>query len=338
MRCSSAITARLPYPSVPESIRQVYVPPHRPLVAAPGEGLLGLIGYGGLPGDAVPPGAPCALIPLNALGGQSLWEAWYAPGPVEYGETDGIRYASNGTVLLGMVQVPAEQPDTAAYEAYLRIIRLTRAAGYPTIFRMWNYLPDINREQLGLERYRRFSIGRYQAFAESGFALGEDLPAASAIGSNHGDLWVIFAAGRGSATQIENPRQVSAFRYPPEYGPRSPLFSRAMAFEADAGRALFISGTASILGHETVHPGDLVKQCATTVENLRAILDRAGAESPAHLGGCATWKVYLRHPRDYDAVRACLVEALDPASSILYLAGDICRDDLLVEIEGVVQF
>lgn len=314
-------------------LRLAYAPADRLPPAGAGEALLGVIGYGGLPDGMAPSVLPRADIPLEPLGGPAL-EAWYAPGPVEYGEAEGIRYALNGGALFGMVRVDAEAPEAAAQGAYRRIVELARALGYPTLVRMWNYLPDINREQFGLERYRRFCVGRYQAFAEMGFALGEDLPAASAIGSGREDLWVVFLAGKGGAIQIENPRQLSAYRYPPAYGPRSPSFSRAMVF----GRTLFISGTASIVGHETVHPGDLLGQCRTTLANLAVILERAGADGPARLGEAAAWKVYLRHPGDYAAVRDFLADALHPASPVLYLAGDICRGDLLAEIEGVVRF
>jgi chorismate lyase/3-hydroxybenzoate synthase len=318
-------------------IRLAYAPVGHILPAAADEALLGVLGYGGWPEVPGLPGLPRAAIPLDALDGGAGLEAWYAPGPVTYGAASGIRYATNGSLLFGLAQADAEQPDLAAQDLYARIIELARAMGYPALVRMWNYLPAINREQFGLERYRRFCVGRYQAFADAGFALDEDLPAASAIGSARDGLWVVFLAGKGGAVQVENPRQISAYRYPPAYGPRSPSFSRAMLFGGGAGRSLFISGTASILGHQTVHPGELVPQCRTTLTNLQAILDRVNAGALARLGEAAAWKVYLRHPRDYPAARSCLAEALHPASPVLYLAGDICRDDLLVEIEGVVR-
>lgn len=318
-------------------IHLAYMPAGPVMPAEPGESLLGVLGYGGLPEVPGLSEAPCAAIPLEPLGASPMLEAWYAPGTATYGEASGIRYAANGKLLFGIAQADAGQPDRAAQDLYARIIGLARALGYPALVRMWNTLPAINREQLGLERYRRFCVGRYQAFADAGFALGEDLPAASAIGSGQGGLWVVFLAGRGGAVQVENPRQLSAYRYPPAYGPRSPSFARATLFGEGAGRRLFISGTASILGHQTVHPGELVPQCRTTLDNLQAILDRANAGPLARLGAAAAWKVYIRHPDDAEAVRSCLAETLHPASPVLYLAGDICRDDLLVEIEGVVR-
>jgi chorismate lyase/3-hydroxybenzoate synthase len=107
---------------------------------------------------------------------------------------------------------------------------------------------------------------------------------------------------------------------------------------AGTDSCLFISGTAAILSHATVHAGDSLRQCETTLENLRAVLARAGLPDPAGLGGRAAWKVYLRRREDYEPVSALLATALAPESPVLYLAGDICREDLLLEIEGLVHF
>jgi chorismate lyase/3-hydroxybenzoate synthase len=302
-----------------------------------GECLLGAIGY-----DSVPPGfgegpIPAAAISMPVLGTLPLAESWHGCGSAEYAEADGIRYATNGEVLFGVLCLPSTVIDSAAYEGYRRIIGLARGVGYPNPVRLWNYFPGINEGVLGLERYKRFCLGRYQAFSDAGYTFGEDLPAASAIGTGSGDLWIVFLAARGPARQIENPRQVSAYRYPLRYGPRSPSFSRAMRLDTQDGSALFISGTASIVGHETVHVGDVAGQCAETLENIRAILAQAGMEDPADLAQRSSWKVYIRHPADYPRVRDILDRELGPEGSLLFLKGDICRRDLLLEIEGEVS-
>jgi chorismate lyase/3-hydroxybenzoate synthase len=317
-------------------IRQAYTSADRFLPLA-NEALLGVISYGTGSDLSKLSGVPCATIPLDPLDGSSGLEAWYAPGSAVYGETSGIRYATTGNLLFGIARVDAENPDTATQELYGRIIGLVRTMNYPALIRMWNYLSAINQEQLGLERYRGFSVGRHQAFVEAGFALGADLPAASAIGSGHDGLWVFFVAAREGALQVENPRQISAYHYPSEYGPRSPSFSRAMLFGEDATQTLLISGTASVLGHQTIHPGALIPQCEVTLANLQTLLDQVQGGTLADLGEAAAWKVYLRHPGDYAATRDYLAGTLHPASPVLYLTGDICRSDLLVEIEGVVQ-
>lgn len=318
--------------------RQIYLPAQDTLVVPEGLHLLGVIEHGTDAAATVAiDEAPVASLPMAVLGGGPGREVWLAPSRVSYGESAGIRYARSEEVLFGVAHCPAEEPGPAAYRVYRDIIALTRRLGAGPLFRLWNYFPGINEEQGGLERYRHFCAGRYEALAESGYSFAEDLPAASAIGTGHGPLSVIFLAGRGTATQIENPRQISAFHYPPEYGPRSPSFSRAIRFETAGGTNLFISGTASILGHETVRQGDPVGQCETTLNNLQALLTRAGAEPLDTLGQRASWKVYLRHAKDFHAVRDCLERVLDPSSPVLFLTGAICRESLLLEIEGLVE-
>ena len=63
-----------------------------------------------------------------------------------------------------------------------------------------------------------------------------------------GPLAIGFLAGRAVPRHFENPRQVPAFEYPAQYGPRPPSFSRATAVKAGEGRWIFISGTAAVVG------------------------------------------------------------------------------------------
>ncbi|CAL1240027.1 hypothetical protein [Candidatus Methylocalor cossyra] len=302
-----------------------------PPVGAPG--LLGMVGFGGEAGFEA--GAlPVARIPMPCLGLSPLWEAWYGRLPARYEQADAIHYGHNGEVLFGLLAAPGAEIEKATHQAYRRLIALVRSAGYPHLVRVWNYFPDINGELRGLERYRRFCLGRHRALAETGYAFGADLPAASAIGIEGNRLWIYFLAARRPAVQIENPRQLSAYRYPSRYGPRSPSFSRAMRLEdpATGTKQLFISGTASIVGHETVHQDDVEAQCAETLRNLRAVLAEAGA---APFPRAAGWKVYLRRPGDYPRIRELLEGSWE--GELFFLAGDICRRDLLLEIEGVAS-
>jgi enamine deaminase RidA (YjgF/YER057c/UK114 family) len=137
---------------------------------------------------------------------------------------------------------------------------------------------------------------------------------------------------------IENPRQVSAYRYPDAYGPRSPSFSRAAVVSPGDGRTmLFISGTASIVGHQTMHIGDVARQTEESLANIAAVLavaaERAGAPFPHD---ALTYTVYVRRPADLPVVRRIFESAVGPraASNAIYLQADICRAELLVEIEA----
>lgn len=135
---------------------------------------------------------------------------------------------------------------------------------------------------------------------------------------------------------IENPRQTSAYRYPPKFGIHSPSFSRACVLSESAGTNLFVSGTASIVGHETIHHGDVSAQTRETLANLDALLEEANrvvGASRYSLDGLK-FKVYVRRPRDLDAIQSALAASLRTAAPILYLQADVCREELLVEIEA----
>jgi chorismate lyase / 3-hydroxybenzoate synthase len=216
---------------------------------------------------------------------------------------------------------------------------LAAAAGR-RLYRILNYVPRINAVVGGLENYRRFCRGRSVAFEEHwGRTFRRELPAASAVGTAAGPLAVAFVAGDAPARHFENPRQVPAFEYPPAYGPRPPSFSRASLVTTPAGRELFVSGTAAILGHATVAAGDLAGQLECTRGNLRVIASTAGAG--ADFGADDGWrrslKVYVRHASDFPSVRADLERhLLRPGDSATYLQAEICRADLLVEVEAVL--
>jgi len=200
-----------------------------------------------------------------------------------------------------------------------------RELGYPRLLRVWNHVGSINECEETLERYRRFCVGRHTALTNAGYAR-EQFPAASAVGMRGAGIAVSFIASRTESLQVENPRQVAAYDYPPAYGPRSPSFSRATV----ADGTVFVSGTSSVVGHETRHPGDIVAQVKETLCNLDRIVGIAGAS----LENLRFVKTYIRRAADYETVRS-LVESALPNARGLYLESDICRRDLLVEIEGV---
>ena len=221
--------------------------------------------------------------------------------------------------------------------AYREIFAVLRRTGHRHLIRIWNYLPEINREAGGEERYRLFNSARQLAFRQSGQATAGTVPAACALGSPAGSpISIYFLAARQPPQMIENPRQTSAYHYPPKFGRHSPTFSRACVLNASAGTSLFVSGTASIVGHETIHRGDVDAQTRETMANINALLDEANrVVGPARysLDGLK-FKVYVRRPSDLGAIEGILSRLLRPSTPIVYLQADVCREDLLVEIEA----
>ncbi|MEY8879363.1 MAG: hypothetical protein AB9M60_22830, partial [Leptothrix sp. (in: b-proteobacteria)] len=258
--------------------------------------------------------------------------------------TGSIEHASDGRWLHGQARITCPGSGSALQQAtrqlYADLFQVLRDHPGSQLLRLWNYLPHINAELDGLEVYRHFNIGRQQAFLDAGQSAFEGAPAACALGHHGGPITLAFLAGPVAPLPVENPRQTSAYRYPSQYGPRSPTFSRAVLVEpAGQAAALFISGTASIVGHATVHPGDVRRQTEETLRNLQAVLAAAHACSTARFAlDRMAHTLYLRHPADLPRVRAVFEQALgadSPAArDALYLHADICRSDLLVEIEA----
>jgi chorismate lyase / 3-hydroxybenzoate synthase len=272
-------------------------------------------------------------------------DVWRTGGTFVAGRTGRVRWRHNGCWMWGAVELhdTADEPlslESQAYQAYTDIFAALNETGCPHLQRLWNYLPAINADGGELERYRQFNTGRQQAFLQAGSSAFEGSPAACAIGTHGGPMRVRFLAGRGAPVPVENPRQVSAYRYPKSYGPTSPSFSRAALIDAGAGRVgLLISGTASIVGHQSMHAGNVAEQTRETLRNLQAVIDAAHAKTSARFAvpdlACA---VYVRRSADAPQIAQVLGDALGADAPMLrhavHLEADICRSDLLVEIEA----
>jgi chorismate lyase / 3-hydroxybenzoate synthase len=315
--------------------------------AAMGEALAGLRGrvllevrYGGPPAEPRGADHPVLEVPNAVLGASAWTEAWVSPRSAGCFRRGALAWAEDGGALFGCAAIPAaEDIEQAALAVYRDMLALLEDRGYPWLQRSWNYVPGINDPEGGSERYKRFNAGRALGFEERyGAAARERFSAASAVGTTGETLLVAFAAGREPGTQVENPRQVSAYRYPSAYGQKSPSFSRGTVTPPDWGRAFFLSGTASVVGHATTHVGEPLGQLEETLSNIGALLDGPSAVAGARRGGSLRFdllKIYVRRPEHFPAIRDALAPRLDPATVAVYLQADICRADLLLEIEGV---
>ncbi len=283
--------------------------------------------------------------PLLGSGAEWLCDVWRGAGACAAGESNGIAWRRAGGVLYGVIEIDEDEfaigtagtaLQAATREAYLRVFRLLDAQGMPHLWRAWNYLAHINRTTYGLERYRQFNIGRQDAFLASHRGTSGQVPAACAIGLAGGPLSIAFLAGEAPVLAVENPRQISAYHYPAQYGLRSPTFSRAVLAHPPGQEILFLSGTASIVGHHTVHAGDVAAQCKECLTNVAAVVEaanrsaRSGPFSLAELD----YRVYVRHAHDFPPVRQAIRSQVPGDARIVFLQADICRPDLLLEIEA----
>jgi enamine deaminase RidA (YjgF/YER057c/UK114 family) len=334
------------------NIRVNYVPRQELLLRPQAwwQGVLGIVSFGRGSQFVAAPGVPVAPVALPELGaGQSTCEVWQVSEPLRSGHIGPVHYRAGTQVLFGRVVL--EEPGSAGSDrdrptplqemtaqAYAQVFAALDSLGFPNLLRVWNYFAEINSTTPLGERYHEFNTARRQAFLQARRVIAGQVPAACALGSAAGSPLVLyFLASATTARSLENPRQLSAFRYPVEYGPDSPIFSRAVLATALHGSCLFTSGTASILGHKTVHAGNAAAQTRESIANIVELVAEANRVSGT---GCHSiddmqFKVYVRDASNLDEIRQELALLLPGSCPITYLQADICRRDLLVEIEAV---
>lgn len=227
--------------------------------------------------------------------------------------------------------------ETATGEMYDQIFE---RLGSRVPYRIWHFVPHIHSTESGLENYRLFCRARAEAFQRAlGATCSEQMPAASAVGTTENEPVFLFIGGKTAPHHTENPEQTPAYQYPPLYGPKSPSFARATRASFGGNPSVFISGTASIKGSQSLHPTDLEKQLTTTLHNLTLVGEASGLGSDLaqNQPGQRHFIVYLRHPENFPCVDSFLKKHLLRASDqCIYLQADICRAELLVEIEATI--
>lgn len=277
------------------------------------------------------------IIPIGpaCLSGQKAEVIEYGDRPAHRGARDGCHWSSVDDVLCVATWLSATDfspIEHATRDAYLRLLRLSEVLGFPHPFRVWNFIPQINRGSGDEEVYKKFCVGRQSAFDEIHIAQ-QQFPAASALGHHRQGAAIYLLAHKRPGHHHENSRQQPAYRYPRQYGPSSPSFARATSLALKRRPHLFISGTASILGHETRAAGDLQQQITVTLDNLNYLRDKFASSINSEAEPFTALRVYLRRAEDYQAANNQLQQTF-PGARLNFLHADICRGNLLVEIEA----
>lgn len=253
-------------------------------------------------------------------------------------ERDGIALVSVRVPNLRELQEPGVAAHvSAAYRALFTRLKVCHAH-HPV--RFWNHIPGLHdRVAPGLDRYMAFNAGRFSAMQE--WFGGVDqvrrcVACASGIGHSGDDLVIHCLAATKPGTPVENPRQVPAYLYSRRFGPTPPCFARATIAELRSERVLLVAGTASIRGEESVHIGDLESQVHETLINLRAVIARGcGCPETAALDRLREVRVYCPRAVDEALMRDACAREFRHVAKVEVLRADLCRSELLVEVEGV---
>ncbi len=240
---------------------------------------------------------------------------------------------------------------SASYRAYHLLLETVRQQKLGQFLRVWNYIPHI-LEELNVveidrndrELYRQFNAGRYDAwhqFGDCDESNTPNCPAASGVGCLGSSLIVEALVSQSPVQYVENPRQVPAYRYPREYGTKSPYFSRGTLRSDEDGSDFYISGTASIVGSKTVHTNDLYAQIDETFHNIEVLIGADNLKKFEHPGftleDISYLRVYVKRAMDLQNIREQICSILGDEVPVIYVNNAICRPDLLIEIEGFAR-
>jgi chorismate lyase / 3-hydroxybenzoate synthase len=281
-----------------------------------------------------------ANVATPSLQSQQLFESWH--GTINSTSNfEGWRLFQNDQYLLACVpeKLITNLPiDQAAEIAYSAIFEQMNAYGYSYLVRTWNFFPGITSDgYAGANNYQLFCTGRSRAYENQALAE-QSYPAATVIGTQQTGVQIFFIAAKQAGIGLENSLQVSAFDYPSIYSQDPPLFSRALLHRNNSQEILFVSGTASITGHDTQYAGDINRQTEICLSNIEQLITTAVIEHnmiPITLRNFSQFKVYIKNPNDIDTVRTHIQQVLGPSAPVYYLHGDMCRSDLSVEIEAL---
>ena len=253
----------------------------------------------------------------------------------------------------------ADVPDLTAAEfeqqtfaAYVSIAEQLAGGAHTHPVRFWNHVPFItDPADAGRDNYMVFNAGRFRAFSDwyGGPARFErEVATASATGHWGRDLVVHCLATDAPGHAVNNPRQVAPYHYSQRFGPLPPCFARATRIASQpaeqADDLLLVGGTASVRGEDSVHVDDLACQCRETYVNLAALVCAAtgkrltpSVKLPRLLACFSDLRVYYpdrAHEREIErSVRECFPNL----RRLEMLHADLCRTELLVEIEGVAN-
>lgn len=220
-----------------------------------------------------------------------------------------------------------------------------------TIVRQWNYIEKITALEGTRQHYQDFNDARARFYNQTTWENG--YPSATGIGVTHGGILLdvdaaeLFEQNGAYATSLDNRLQIAAHRYSEEVlvseneEKATPKFERGKALNFGSSGVIYISGTAAIRGEESLKDAELAEQLYATMENIAYLISlenvtMAGAQS-RYQPVVQMLRIYLK---DMSAVKEAkeLMEAFRLDIPVVYLWADICRDELLIEIEGIAKF
>ena len=251
------------------------------------------------------------------------------------------------------ISLDIQKQSEIAFEK-IKAILINENLNFSSVIRQWNYIEkiyDTSKINSKLtQNYQIFNDVRSKYYEDDEFKNG--YPAATGIGIDAGGVVIDFIASSSekhiAVHTVDNPLQREAHQYSKDVligemdKKTSPKFERAKTVSNHFLGEIYISGTAAIIGQETIEQKEIAAQTLTTIKNIKELitivnLEKNGIEVFNNSVTMSSLRVYLKNKHDLSKAKE-LCEQYFPKVSTLYLIADICRDDLIVEIEGKANF
>lgn len=227
--------------------------------------------------------------------------------------------------------------ERQAKEAFQCLGEVLEQEAFPidSIVRQWNYIERITDFAGDNQHYQSFNNARTEFYSQTEWSKG--YPAATGIGTGLGGILIdvdaaLLNAPEAFVTPIDNKLQVMAHAYSDQVLKKAglrkttPKFERAKSITCNNRRLVYISGTAAIRGEESLNDAALEEQLRITMENIEQL---SGQAHPKLL------RVYLKINSDHRKAKD-LMKKYDLHIPIAYMQAEVCREELLIEIEGIV--
>lgn len=221
-----------------------------------------------------------------------------------------------------------EEQSAEVFRQFNDILKMEHCT--PTqIVRQWNYIENITGNDGELQRYQEFNDMRSTFYAQTKWENG--YPAATGIGTSKGGVMIdADVLVNHQTVPIDNPLQIAAHEYSEKVlegdcrKPKTtPKFERARKVLNPPHDWIYVSGTAAIRGEQTIEK-DIEEQTHLTLDNIEQMIGK----KISHI------RVYVKH-RTLAKKAEAIISKRYPTTPAIYVIGDICRENLLIEIEGI---
>lgn len=243
------------------------------------------------------------------------------------------------------------ESSNAAFEE-MHALLSHKKFNFNQVVRQWNYVPNILKscsQEKELQNYQIFNEVRNYYYSR--FRTNDSFPAATGIGTSCGPMWIEFCAFSEelSSYPVSNPQQSDPHQYgqlvlkgkllPGKEKKQPPQFERARLILSKELSLAYVSGTASIKGELTWGIDDVALQTRTTISLLEQLtsIDNLNKNLQKQRITNAQWRflrVYIKNRSDFSIVSKICLDYFGDKLAISFVEADICRDNLLVEIEG----